>query len=203
MSDAFEEKSKEWDVNPMIQQLSANVGKAMLSSTSWKGEMNIMDFGAGTGLIAGHVAPFVNSVTAVDVSVSMLEQLSKKTELVGKVHPVCQNILDTPLEQTFDAIVSAMALHHVEDTAFCCVRFAEHLNAGGVLALADLDTEDGTFHPPDITGVFHHGFSREELSKHLRAAGFDHINFVTAHTVEKQEKQYPIFLVTAQKAVIH
>lgn len=200
MTDAFEEKSKEWDVNSLIQQLSTNVGKAILSSTSLNLQQNIMDFGAGTGLIAGQIASRVHSVTAVDVSESMLEQLSKKSELIGKVYPVCHNILETPLGQTFDGIVSAMALHHVEDTAMCCVRFAEHLHPGGFLALADLDMEDGTFHSADITGVFHYGFSRKELKKQLERAGFENIVFQTAHTVEKQEKRYPIFLVTAELA---
>ena len=43
--------------------------------------------------------------------------MKAKPELVGKVEPVCQNILEVPLGRRVELIVSAMAMHHVEDTA--------------------------------------------------------------------------------------
>lgn len=75
-----------------------------------------MDFGAGTGLISRHIAPFVNKITAVDISKSMLEGLVKKPAVHGKVEACCQNIIANPLSIKFDLIVSAMAIHHVENT---------------------------------------------------------------------------------------
>ncbi|NIV32583.1 MAG: methyltransferase domain-containing protein, partial [Anaerolineae bacterium] len=67
------------------------------------------------------------------------------------------------LERQFDLIVSAMALHHVEDTERLLQRFHQHLSPGGGIALADLDQEDGSFHPPEVEGVFHDGFDRTAL----------------------------------------
>jgi len=71
--------------------------------------------------------------------------------------------------------MSAMTLHHVEDTTLLFQRFAEHLSDHGIVALADLDREDGSFHPADI-------------------------EFTTAHVINGDEKDFPVFLVTARKA---
>ena len=102
-------------------------------------------------------------------------------------------------EDKFDLIMSAMALHHVEDTNLLLQCFAEHLDSGAKIALADLDAEDGTFHPEDIEGVYHNGFERDDIKIILEKNGFKDVRFVTAHSVNKEEKSYPIFLVTAIK----
>ena len=86
-----------------------------------------------------------------------------KAELQDNVTIVCQDITNRPLDVKVDLVMSAMAMHHVEDTAQLVESFKEHLNPGGMLALADLDAEDGSFHPPDVEGVFHHGFKRDAV----------------------------------------
>jgi 2-polyprenyl-3-methyl-5-hydroxy-6-metoxy-1,4-benzoquinol methylase len=158
-----------------------------------------MDFGAGTGLICSKIAPQVERVFAVDISESMLEKLSQKEELLGKVEIKCQDILDTPLSERFGLIVSAMALHHVRDTRAALSSFFDHLIPGGELALADLDSEEGDFHPEGIEGVFHHGFDRPTLGRLAEEVGFIDVSFETATTVHKGEKTYSIFLITAHK----
>lgn len=199
MSDLFEEKARDWDTNEMIRALSSGIGAAILERIPLNEQMIAMDFGAGTGLITAHIAPYVSQVTAVDVSESMLEKLAAKPELQGKVEICCQDILQEPLESDFDLIVSAMAMHHVEDIDKLFQRFAGLLRPGARVALADLDKEDGTFHPEDVEGVFHHGFERTELESLMQKHGFTGIEFSTAHVVSKEEREYPIFLVTASK----
>ncbi len=200
MADLFNEKAKDWDVNDMVLQLSNAVGAAILENMTLHDQMQVMDFGAGTGLITSHVLPHVKNITAVDVSQAMLQQLVAKPEFKGKVEALCQDILEQPLKQKFDLIMSAMALHHVEDTNLLMQRFADMLNPGAKIALADLDSEDGSFHPEDIEGVFHAGFERDHVKKLLEKNGFKAVRFVTAHTVIKENKSYPIFLVIATKA---
>ena len=70
---------------------------------------------------------------------------------------------------------------------------------GGFVALADLDSEDGSFHPPGTEGVYHHGFDRDALTGLLEAAGFEDVKFQTAVEVPKEGSSYPIFLVVASK----
>lgn len=97
-------------------------------------------------------------------------------------------------------MMSAMAVQHVEDTSKLIKRFAEHLRPRAMIALADLDKEDGSFHPQEAEGAFHSGFVREEFQRILENHGFENVNFVTAYTVNKEERAYPIFLVIAYKS---
>ena len=199
MPDLFEEKSSDWDANDMIRGLSSAIGSSILDNVSLHDEMCVMDFGAGTGLICAHIAPHVKKVVAVDISEAMLDKLACKPELQDKVEALCQDIIDTPIDETFDLIVSAMAMHHVEDTSRLLQRFSEHLASGAMVALADLDKEEGSFHPEGTEGVFHSGFDRNELKELLAEKGFSDIQFVTAHTVNKETGDYPVFLVVASK----
>jgi predicted TPR repeat methyltransferase len=200
MTDLFEAKAADWDANDRRTRLAAAIGASMLDRVQLHEQMRVMDFGAGTGLIAAQIAPLVQQLVAVDTSPAMLEKLAAKTELEGRIETVCRDILEDPLDTRFDLIVSAMTLHHVEDTSRLLQRFNQQLKPGGKLALADLDKEDGSFHPEGTEGIFHFGFDRDQLRAELERQGFEQIDFSTAHTMEKNEKDYPVFLVTARKA---
>ena len=199
MTDHFEEKAQDWDVNDVVKGISMGVGAAIDEHVAFDDSMQVLDFGAGTGLVTRHVAHKVGMVTAVDVSKAMLEKLKEKDELKGKVEILCQDIIEQPIGVEYDLIVSAMAIHHVADTDKLIQRFAEHLKPGARIALADLDTEDGSFHPEDAVGVHHAGFDRDAFRDLLVKHGFQEIRFVTAHTVRKEEKSYPIFLALATR----
>ena len=200
MTDKFKEKAKDWDVSDRIKQLSSAIGRCILKNVELNAQMHVMDFGAGTGLITSQVAPYVNKITAVDISQAMLDQLIAKQELKDKVQALCQDITTKPTGVKYDLIMSAMAMHHVEDTDNMVKQFAAHLKSGGIVALADLDKEDGSFHPKGVEGVFHSGFERSEFRATLEKHGFKDVHFETAHTVQGENRPYPVFLVLATKA---
>jgi len=197
MADLFQDKAAEWDTRPVPAQISEGVFNAIQAHVPLSPELTVMDFGAGTGLIGGKLAPSVGRILAVDVSQAMLDQLAAKEALKDKVSVRCQDILQQPLDEQVDLVVSAMAMHHVQDTAALLRALAEHLRPGGRVALADLDAEDGSFHPPGIEGVFHEGFDRDALGALMVQAGFEDVEFVTATEVQKGDRSYPVFLVTA------
>ena len=89
--------------------------------------------------------------------------------------------------------------HHVEDVGGLLKSFSTHLAPGGRVALADLDKEDGRFHPEQVEGVFHHGFERDELQRQLEVTGFENIEFFDAMEIEKEGRRYPLFLVIANR----
>ena len=200
MTDLFKEKAKDWDANSKRMQLSRAISGAILEHVAFNTDMDVLDFGAGTGLVTSQIAPLVHTVTAVDISESMLEKLKEKNELKDKVSTICQDITKYPLSQKFDVIVSAMAMHHVEDTKDLLQKLASHLKPGGQIAIADLDTEDGSFHSAGTEGVFHNGFERDSLRASLEEIGFKSVRFVTAHTILGEKGSYPIFLMLGSKS---
>jgi 2-polyprenyl-3-methyl-5-hydroxy-6-metoxy-1,4-benzoquinol methylase len=199
MTDLFKEKAKDWDMDVLVKGIADGIRSALSENIKMSSDMHVMDFGAGTGLVTELLAKKVAKVCAVDVSKTMLDELMAKQALEGRVETLCQNIVEHPLGREFDLIVSAMAMHHVENTDALLRRFYEHLKPGGQVALADLDEEDGSFHTLGTEGVYHNGFNRDVITQQLLQQGFKEIRFVTAHTVSKSDKQYPIFLVVAHK----
>jgi 2-polyprenyl-3-methyl-5-hydroxy-6-metoxy-1,4-benzoquinol methylase len=199
MNDLFEKKAEEFDTMDLPQVLSQGIGRCMVEHVDLHPGMEVMDFGAGTGLVTRRIVDKVGRVTAVDISPAMLDKLAAKEELRGKVEIECRNIVDIPMDRQFDLIVSAMAMHHVENTEQMVRSFWEHLRPGGHIALADLDAEDGDFHPADAAGVHHAGFDRAAFGQILQNQGFANVRFFDALTVEREGRAYPVFLAVADK----
>lgn len=199
MTQRFDAVASEWDKGDMRQVVAHKVFGTISSRIALNTTMSLMDFGAGTGLLSFKIAPLVHSMAGVDLASKMLEQLEAKNSAEASVKTVCQDIMTTPLESTFHGIVSSMALHHVQDTKALFTTFHTHLKKEGFVALADLEAEDGTFHSHGNEGVFHFGFEREALRAIMEEVGFDNVRFHHAHTVVKEERHYPIFVVTAIK----
>ncbi len=199
MTTHFDNAAAQWDKGDTRQNIASAVFQTLNSRIALLKSMDIMDFGAGTGLLSFKIAPLVHFVCGVDVSTKMLEQISVKNSDTVQVIPVCQDIMATPLDKQFHGIVSSMAMHHVEDTASLFKTFHTHLKRDGFIAIADLETEDGTFHADGGEGVYHHGFDRAKLRDTVEKAGFVNVRFHHAYTIEKETQNYPIFLLTANK----
>ena len=99
---------------------------------------------------------------------------------------------------SFDLAYSLLTLHHVPDTDGVLRKLRDLLNPGGVLCIGDLDTEDGSFHGPEEK--VHHGFDRDALARQAEAAGFTHVRFDAVCELSKKGRQYPMFLMTAERA---
>lgn len=199
MSERFDQAAATWDAGEMRQFIADSVFKTLVSRIALLNNMKILDFGCGTGLLSFKIAPMVRSVSGVDLSEKMLDQLSSKNTPSLQVIPLRRDILHDPLEERFHGIVSSMAMHHVADTAALFHAFYAHLRRDGFVAIADLESEDGTFHPHGNEGVEHFGFDRDRLRCVIENAGFINVRFHHACTVEKEGHVYPIFAVTAMK----
>ncbi|MEA3374200.1 MAG: class I SAM-dependent methyltransferase [Campylobacterota bacterium] len=193
----FDLVANEWDKKEMRLMIAASCAEAIKRHLPLSGSMHIMDFGAGTGLLSFEIAKSVETVTAVDTSLKMLEVLEAKNsdELAVQTH--CGDIMHLPLENDFDGIVSSMAMHHLEDTKAFFRVLGEHLKPGGFVAICDLAKEDGSFHSHGNDGVYHFGFYEDALRKIVEEAGFDAVNFYPVYTVEKESGSYPVFLLYA------
>jgi len=195
----FDAAAAEWDKGDIRQMIAAKTAQAVLDNIALNPKMDLLDFGAGTGLLTYKIVPHVRSVTAVDTSAKMLEMLRSKSTPEHTIKTACCDITQMPLDETFDGIISSMAMHHVEDTEGFLKTLHDHLRPGGFIAIADLDKEDGSFHSHGNDGVFHFGFDREALKSKAEACGFLSVKFATALTIEKPDGNYPVFLMQAFK----
>jgi ubiquinone/menaquinone biosynthesis C-methylase UbiE len=202
----FDKEAAQWDANPARVKLANDVADAIIRAAALSRDMDVLDFGCGTGLVTLRLQPLVRSITGVDSSQGMLGVLREKAGMQG-LSNVRTQFADFEkggrIEGAFHLIVSSMTLHHVPGTAALFRQWRELLVPGGLLCVADLDTEDGSFHG-DNTGVFHLGFDREHLKKLLRETGFNDIRDTTATTMMRDvagggKREFPVFLIMGRK----
>lgn len=202
----FDEKAAAWDENPGRVKLAHDVAEAIIKAVGPMKTMDALDIGCGTGLVTLRLQPHVKTITGADSSKGMIGVLESKVKTQGLAN-VRTQFADFErgggITGTYDLIVSSMTLHHVKDTLSLFGQWYMLLRPGGRVCFADLDAEDGSFHP-DKTGVFHHGFDREHLKKLLKEAGFSEIRDTTAAAMSRDvegigTKQFPVFLLCANK----
>jgi len=202
----FDEKAQGWDEEPRRVAMGAAIARAVGAKLDGLLKPRLMDYGCGTGLCSLPLADRCAAVLGVDSSTEMLARLAAKARAAGleQVTTRRHDLTAEPLVGVeFDVILCAMTLHHVREVSVLLERFQSLLTPGGLLTLADLDEEDGSFHQ-DTRTVEHHGFRREWILEQLQAAGFRQVDFETAHEIEKpgasgELRRYPVFLATARK----
>jgi tRNA (cmo5U34)-methyltransferase len=201
-TDRFDEAAATWDEEPRRVELARAVAGEVTRRVRPSPDVDVLDFGCGTGLLTLALQPLVRRVTGTDTSSGMLGVLRQKIEARG-IANVDTVLLDPEAtiapEARVHLIVSSMALHHVADLAGLFRRLHGTLRAGGQIALADLDREDGSFHE-DTRGVFHLGFERSDVLSLLTEAGFTGLEAATAAITRKGSREYPVFLITGQRA---
>ena len=205
MSDTerFDSKAATWDEDASRVALATSVADAIARQIRLSPSDEVLDFGCGTGLLSLAVRPHVGRVTGADTSAGMLQVFEQKIRAQGVALVTPYLIGATrPLAAAgrFDLITSSMALHHVRDVPALFAEFRTLLRDGGHVALADLDTEDGTFHTPDVKDVHHLGFDRASLRTLLAEAGFDDVRDTTAFTHRRHGREYPVFLISGRAA---
>jgi len=197
--DNFAHKSKSWDMNSKRVQNAKGIAEHIIENIKLEPSMKVMDFGAGTGLLSYFIAPYVETIVALDNSPSMLEVFKEKAEeFECKTEVLELDLSQDDLDEKFNGIISSMTIHHLEDTKALFEKFYNMLEKNGFIALADLDTEDSSFHS-DNTGVFHYGFKRATLEDIAKEVGFKNIRFELASTIKKPHADFSVFLMLAEK----
>jgi len=199
----FDIKAAEWDNNPMHRDRSEAIAKGIINSIPLKRDMKVLEFGAGTGITSFLLKDRVREITLMDNSTEMVKVMNEKIRASNALNLKALNFnleLSDYADEKLDLVITQMVLHHVTDIGLIISRFRKLLNPGGYLAIADLYTEDGSFHSPDFTG--HKGFDIAELSGILGRHGFINITSVKCYVIDKKisddvTKQFDVFLMTA------
>lgn len=206
VEDPYNEAGQRWDRDVNRVYRTQKVARALLAALQPAGTERALEVGAGTGVATMIVAPRFKEVTALDPMPGMLGILREK--LARRPQTPVRIVQGRAPEQipgdTYDVVYSVLLMHHIADVPALLQGIAPHVKAGGRIAIADLDTEDGSFHY-EQEGVCHHGFDRGEFGGWLNAAGFAAPAFSTAFTVRRADEhdvvtEYPIFLAIAQRA---
>jgi len=104
---------------------------------------------------------------------------------------------------SFQLVFLQMALHHIPDIERFFLTVWESLEEDGWVCVADLDSEDGSFHGAGTEGV-HPGFERPDLVRDVQGAGFHVVDIDTVFEIRREsaggERRYPVFLLVARKS---
>ncbi|GAC1664253.1 MAG: class I SAM-dependent methyltransferase [Candidatus Limnocylindrales bacterium] len=199
----FDERARDWDTPARAAQVGT-VAAAIRVALPLDPRQRLVDVGAGTGLLGLALADDVGEVVLSDPSVGMIEVANQKLAESGlsSVRAVHHDLLaDPPPAEHFDVAVSLLVLHHLADTRAALAAILDLLVPGGWLGLADLETEDGSFHPADAEGIQHHGFDRERLEALAVSVGFTDVATRTAMVIDDAAGAgtFPVFLLTGRR----
>ncbi|HYA42940.1 MAG TPA: class I SAM-dependent methyltransferase [Syntrophobacteraceae bacterium] len=202
----FDREAAFWDLDPGRVSLAEDIARAISDQGVLTPDMDLLEFGCGTGLLTLRLQPLVRSVVCVDSSMGMLGILKEKIENRSLTNITAQLMDPTKgevLQGSYHLVVSSMTLHHVREIRPLIDQFYRIAAPRGYLCIADLDPDGGEFHGDNDT-VFHCGFDRGQMRRTLMEAGFGDIRDTTAANVMKRvpsggKKVFSVFLMIGRK----
>jgi tRNA (cmo5U34)-methyltransferase len=196
----FDAHAREWDNNTIHIDRSIAIAAELEKKLPVDRQLKALEYGAGTGLLSFQLKDRFSEIVLMDNSREMIKVCEEKKEYYQTSHikPIWFDLEHNDYKEKFDIIYSQMVLHHVNDIELILDKFHSMLNPKGILAIADLYTEDGSFHGPDVK--VHKGFDPELLIEKLKQRGFKHGEYITCFIVKRPNNlEYPVFLLTASK----
>ena len=202
---SFDSRAKTWDSDPMKEARARAVAHGIQTHVPLAPHMTAFEYGCGTGLLGFALQPYLKHITLADSSSGMLAVLQEKITScsISNMRPMILDLVTDPLPQeSYHLIVTMMTFHHIPDIDSLLRDMYSLLATPGYLCVADLDSEDGSFHGPDFSG--HCGFDRQELRQKASQAGFRNAGFSTVFNIRKAvaggERDFPVFLMVAEKS---
>ena len=201
----FDIKAAGWDQNPIIWERAEVIANEIKRLIPLNRQMTALEFGAGTGVTSFILKDSLKEITLMDNSSKMVKvmNIKIKTSKVKNLKTLNFNLEKAELKDAkFDLIFNQMVLHHISDIEKIIAKFYNLLNPRGYLAIADLYSEDGSFHGEGFTG--HKGFDPTELSSLLLKPGFENISHRQCFVINKkisetETKQFDVFLLIANR----
>jgi ubiquinone/menaquinone biosynthesis C-methylase UbiE len=205
----FDIKAAGWDKDPMHWDRSVAIINQVKQLIPLNRQMTALEYGAGTGIASFLLKDDLKDITLMDNSSEMLRITDEKIKTSGVKNLKTLNFdleQENYKEKRFDLIFTQLVLHHVTDIESIISKFYYLLNPGGHLAIAELYTEDGSFHGKEFTG--HKGFDPVELSKLVSIPGFKNISYRKCYVLNRkisdtETKQFDVFLLIATRDALN
>lgn len=197
----FDKVADVWE-NSRRMGSAEQIYKAIANKIELTSEMKVADIGTGTGLLLIHILPHIGEISGYDNSAKMLKQLDEKIEKADlkNVKSVFFDAdKDKFSEKDYNLLVSSMTFHHIQNVSDFFKEIYSATAKGGQIAIADLETEDGSFHSNPDDSIKHLGFDKSEFKLMIEEAGFVNVEVESIFKLKKDNRDYPIFLATAMK----
>jgi ArsR family transcriptional regulator len=193
----FSSVAGQWDAvrHDLFGDRSPLVGMLALVDSDW----TIADLGCGTGSLTATLAPFVRRVVAVDASAPMLAAARRRLDGLTNVDIRQGELEAVPIEDAqVDAAVMSLVLHYIAEPAKALGEAARVLRPGGRLIVVDMTPHDREEYRQQMGHVWQ-GFSPEQMTDWLSAAGFDRVRY-TSLPVEPDANGPSLFVASATRA---
>jgi SAM-dependent methyltransferase len=155
------------------------------------------DLGCGTGQVSESLAPFVSEVVAIDDSPAMLAAARERLSRLDNVVVRSGYLEKLPLEEeSLDAVVVFLVLHHVAEPAAAFREIGRVLRPGGRMLLVDLTPHDREDYRQRMGHIWL-GFSGEQLSGWAGDAGLEGFRFI-ALPADPDARGPTLFAATAR-----
>ncbi|MFO7830597.1 MAG: class I SAM-dependent methyltransferase [Desulfuromonadaceae bacterium] len=202
----FNTVAASWDEKPRRVELAAAVAQAIREHVDIAPRCRAMEFGCGTGMVTFNLIDVLDEVVAVDRASEMLEVVEKKATDLG-AKEVSTKLVGDDMKLLgcgeYDLIYSNMVLHHLPEIEPVLEYLVRALKPGGMLALSDLENDDGSFHDQP-EGIIQSGIQSEHLLETLGRFGLTHMGSTKAYVIFKQrpegDMEYPVFLVWGKRS---
>lgn len=200
----FDAKARDWDKNIRYIERSEAVASAMLQMIPLQNGMKALEYGSGTALLSFVLKDQFEEIVLMDNSREMTAVTEEKIaeQKIKNMKPLFFDLEHQDYSGSFDIIYNQMVMHHVNDIDAMLSKFHHLLNPDGYLAIADLYTEDGSFHGDGFDG--HLGFDVDHLAEKLKSIGYINVGHQQCYSIDKTDEngnvtQFPIFLLVASR----
>ena len=203
--DDFDAQAATWESNPVHLERTRAIARAIRSLVPLSRTMRGLEVGCGTGLLSFALHDDLGTVLATDPSQGMIDVLAGKIEAAKaeNIQALRVDLATESIPGSFHLVFLQMALHHIPDVEGFLLSAWESLEEGGWICIADLDSEDGSFHGLETAGI-HRGFDRPDLVRDVQGSGFHVVDIDTVFVIRRgsgvEERLYPVFLLVARKA---
>jgi arsenite methyltransferase len=209
----FDQVAGEWD-SIRAGYFSEAVREAAIARAYLRPEMVVADVGAGTGFMAGGLAPLVSRVHVIDGSPAMLEVARQNLSRLSNIEFHIADGSSLPLEdESIDVVFANMYLHHCPEPAAAIHEMVRILKPGGRLMITDMDAHSYAWFKEEMADEWV-GFERSQVQQWLKEAGLVNVivdctgesccaeaNHPETIKIEDRQAEISVFLATGTRRI--
>jgi len=194
MSNEWDEYAENWDVDPEVEEYSIKAFSELLKNINID-DLDVLDFGCGTGALAQLMSPKVKSIVTIDPSTEMIKHLNKKSltnvssisDYLSK--ELIQNLPE--FENKFDLIVASSVCGFLPDYEATLSLLKYLLKEDGVYVQWDWLSND------DSSGM---GLSERRVKQAFVANGFVNTRVTSPFIMSSSKGNMPVLMAIGQNA---